>query len=107
MINELAPEPSERIKVASTPPGTGLDLSTNAPAPSPNKMQVPRSFQLTTRDSVSEPMTRTVSIAPERIALAPMPRAYIKPEQAAERSKAPAFEAPNVSCTRQAVAGKT
>ena len=39
------------------PPGLSLACKTNAPAPSPNRMHVFRSFQLIKRDRVSEPTT--------------------------------------------------
>ncbi len=99
------PEPSERITDEISPPGSSPACSTNAPAPSPNKMQVFRSCQLTKRDSVSAPITTAFWIDPLRIACVAISSAKIKPEQAADRSNAPAWVAPILSCTRHAVAG--
>jgi len=69
------PEPSERITAESTPPGRSLACSTKAPAPSPNRMQVLRSFQLTKRESVSVPITNAVLIDPLRMDWAAILRA--------------------------------
>jgi len=69
-------------------------------------MQVPLSFQFTRRDSVSVPITNAFLKAWPWMPKVAMLSAYMKPEQAAERSNAPALLAPMQSCTRQAVAGK-
>ena len=47
-------------------------LIPTAPAPSPNKIHVLRSFQFTKRESVSAPMISAFLIEPLRIACAPI-----------------------------------
>ncbi len=70
MVSRSQPEPSERSTLDSTPPSTSLARRTTAPAPSPNRMQVPRSCQFSTRLMVSEPITSAVCMLPERMAWA-------------------------------------
>src|SRR3990172_9494463 len=89
-----------------TPPGLSLACRTNAPAPSPNKIQVLRSFQFTNRDRVSVPTTSAFLIETLRIGWGAMLVAKMKPVQAASKSKAPALVAPISSWMMQAVAGK-
>ena len=60
MPSRSPPEPSERRTAESTPPSTLLAVSTTAPAPSPKRMQVPRSCQSMTRLIVSAPITSAV-----------------------------------------------
>ena len=103
--NRSSPEPSERKTAAKTPPGSSLACKIKAPAPSPNKIQVSRSFQLTTLDRVSEPMIKTFSAPLDLMAWEPRLIAYKNPVQAASRSNAPAFTAPILSWTIHAVAG--
>jgi len=55
--------PSAWIWVAMMP-GSFDAPSTTAPAPSPHRMQLPRSFQSVMRDSVSAPITSTCLAAP-------------------------------------------
>src|SRR5439155_6370342 len=79
---------------------------TTAPAPSPKRTQVERSFQLTRRDSVSAPTTSTRSYVPARTNCQPVAGAEMKAEQPAARSKGAAFEGPITSWTVGETAGK-
>jgi hypothetical protein len=80
--------------------------NTAAPAPSPNSTQVLRSFQLTMVESLSAPMTSTVSAVWAMMKCWPISSAKRKPEQAASMSNAAAWLAPILRCTTQAVEGK-
>mmetsp|Transcript_91209 Transcript_91209/g.162440 ORF Transcript_91209/g.162440 Transcript_91209/m.162440 type:complete len:223 (+) Transcript_91209:388-1056(+) len=76
---------------------------TTAPAPSPKRTQVPRSDQSTQRARQSAPMTTADLTAPERTYCEAVINANTKPEQAAVRSKATAFDAPSSAATWGAV----
>ena len=64
-----------------------------------------RSFQLTTRESSSTPITSTCFIAPERMNWSAIDSPKTKPAHAAERSNAGQLPAPSFCCTNTAVAG--
>ena len=64
---------------------------TIAPAPSPNRMQVPLSVQSKKRVRASAPMTRTFLYAPECMNCDAVTTPNRKPEQAAVTSKAAAL----------------
>ena len=98
-------DPSACSTVDSIPTDAFDASMTVAPAPSPKSTQVVRSFQFSSRESVSAPITRAFSTEPATI----IPRAIASAERklvhAASTSKAPAFVAPSLVCTRHAVAG--
>ena len=77
----------------------------HAPAPSPNSTQVLRSSQFTTRDNTSTPTTRTFLNNPALMYVLAVIMEYTYPEQAADKSKAAAFLAPRLACTKHAVEG--
>ena len=81
-------------------------VSTTAPAPSPNRMQVPRSLQSTRRLRASAPISSTFFALPLRIYSWPSSYTARNPVQAALTSRQAARKAPISSCTRQAVFGK-
>ena len=77
-----------KTPVSALVPLPSLARRTTAPAPSPNKTQVLRSVQSTILDKHSAPATTAVLTCPKRIMLSANVKAYTKPEQAAEMSKA-------------------
>ena len=64
-----------------------------------------RSDQSSNRESVSDPISSTVSHWPETIMLCATASPYMNPAQAALISNAPARSAPMASCTRLATLG--
>ena len=97
--------PSECITGEGSSPGSAL--STAAPAPSPNRIQVPRSFQFTILDRLSEPISRAVLHKPAAIYACAVLYANKNPVQAAFRSKQAAWTAPSSFCTSQAAQGSS
>ena len=80
---------------------------TAAPAPSPNKIHVPLSFQLTILDRHSTPINNAFFESPALICPAAIWYATINPEHAAFKSNAAAFTAPSFFWTLHAVHGKS
>ena len=66
-IRSLPCAPSAPSSTPNTVSGTASADSTQAPAPSPNRMQVARSSQSSTFESVSAPTTSTCSARPDWI----------------------------------------
>ena len=82
------------------------DSTTTAPAPSPKRIQLPRSSQLTMRLSASPPMTSASFLSDAASRHSAVCSANTKPEQAAFRSKhSVSVGSPSAFCTEQAVAG--
>ena len=88
-------------------PASSDASSTTAPAPSPNRTAVPRSFQSVIALSFSTPITNAFLTSPQRMYLSAIDRAYKKPEQAALTSMAPQSGRPSRACNRHAVLGNT
>ena len=87
-------------------PGWLPASSTTAPAPSPNRTQVPRSFQSMMREKTSVPTTSAQRVEPERINLSATVMAYTKPVQTACKSKAGLeLATPSLRCKIAAVLG--
>src|SRR6185437_2258978 len=63
-------------------PGSSEGDSTNAPAPSANRMAVDRSFQSVMRDKVSAPTTSARFASPQRTYLSAIDSAYMNPAHA-------------------------
>ena len=80
-------------------------VTTAAPAPSPNRMQVERSDQSVKSLSFSAPITIAVRAAPARMAWSTVARAYEKPEQAVLMSYAAGAWIPSLAATRVATFG--
>src|SRR5512132_3770557 len=98
----LTYDPSVRSLVLSTPEPFSEAPSTTAPAASPNRIQVPRSFQLSMRLKASEPTTSALSALPLRTNKSPTASALRNPAQAAPTSKENALRAPSLSSSTQA-----
>ena len=86
-------------------PVSSLPLRTTAPAPSPKRIAVERSFQSTILERVSLPTTNTLLAAPVLMNCSAVVNANTKPEHTDCKSKA-GHEAPIAYCSMVAVAGK-
>src|SRR5450755_2341310 len=66
ILRKRAPDPSSSLRWPINPssPGSALSIR-NAPAPSPNRMQVARSVGSVMRDIVSAPITSILWCAPQ------------------------------------------
>src|SRR5690606_32014355 len=83
-----------------------LAVTTAAPAPSPQRIQLSLSFQFTTLVIISAPITRAVLFAPDLIILSATWRAKIKPEQAAVMSKETAWSQLSLASSQFEPAGQ-
>ena len=88
-------------------PGAALGSSTTAPAPSANRIAVPRSCQSVMRESVSEPTTRARLDSPQRTYLSAIDSAYMKPAQAVSTLKAGTPRHPRRFCSSTPQLGNT
>ena len=100
-----ASRPSQPVRLYRMSLSSSDGVRTAAPAASPKMMQVDRSFQLTSRVSTSEPRMRQHLDWSIATACQPAFSAYMKPEQAAIMSTAPALKAPIFSCRYAEVDG--
>ena len=92
--NTSPPAPSAPCIPAKIP-GVSLAATTAAPAPSPNKIHVPLSFQSTIFDKVSTPIKSAFLYMPVFMYASAVLSANKNPEHAAFISNAVAFTAPN------------
>ena len=83
--------PSVWMWVDRTCAPVSLSVTTAAPAPSPQRIQLSLSCQFITLVMISEPITRAVLFAPAFISLSATWSAKINPEHAAVISKETAF----------------
>ncbi|OPY05938.1 MAG: hypothetical protein A4E61_00129 [Syntrophorhabdus sp. PtaB.Bin184] len=106
MSNVSPPAPSVWMCVERTWAPFSESVTTAAPAPSPQRMQLSRSFQFTTLVMISPAATRTVLLAPDLMNLSATWRAKRKPEHAAVTSKETAFVQPSFASSQFDPAGQ-
>ena len=98
--------PSDPMQVVSRPWELGRLRKMAAPAPSPKRTQVLRSFQLTMEESFSAPMTRTVSTVWAMMKCWPISSAKMKPGTGGFDVEGGGAAGADFRWTTQAVEGK-